>query len=156
MSQPVLPLNASDLDIYGRTILHEAGADRFPGMAAVAWAIRNRVEADLLGDGKPDWWGETYREVCLAKAQFSCWDAATDQDYLIQPNKYDDEWLLMAIGVASAVSNGVIPDPTGGATHYFAWRRINPPDWVAKFRQTKQILGHRFYRDPSAVLPGGR
>ena len=67
-------MSEQDVDVLARTIWGEARGEGFAGQVAVGWAIRNRVEADLGNDGKPDWWGEGYVGVCKAPWQFSCWN----------------------------------------------------------------------------------
>ena len=49
-----MSLNERDVDVLARTIWGEARGEGRAGQIAVGWAIRNRVEMDLHGDGKPD------------------------------------------------------------------------------------------------------
>jgi len=143
-----------DLLTFARTIKGEAEAEPLIGKIAVGWTIRNRVDADILGDGKPDWWGEGYEQVCRAPYQFSCWLESDPNRKRIEMAHLDaDEWFVNCFGIACAIIGGQLPDPTAGATHYFAYRIIQPPAWVDKFILTKQIGGHKFYKDPTAFLP---
>jgi len=45
------------------------------------------------------------------------------------------------------VIDGKVPDPTGGATHYYAIAMKTPPAWAAKSKQTLKLGGHVFFRD---------
>lgn len=47
---------------------------------------------------------------------------------------------------ADQVIDGKVPDPTGGATHYYA-TRIKAPAWAAKAKQTLKLGHHVFFKD---------
>jgi spore germination cell wall hydrolase CwlJ-like protein len=47
---------------------------------------------------------------------------------------------------ADKVIGGKVPDPTGGATHYYA-SSIKAPAWSLKAKQTLKLGGHVFYKD---------
>ena len=49
-------MSEKDIDVLARTIWAEARGEGVAGQVAVGRCIRNRVEADLGRDGKPDWW----------------------------------------------------------------------------------------------------
>jgi spore germination cell wall hydrolase CwlJ-like protein len=110
----------------------------------VAWTIRNRVN-----DGKSrSWWGEGYAGVCQAPYQFSCWNK-NDPNYpylsgaaQIPPSQY-----ALVARVARLVVDGATPDPTGGATHYYAKSMKTPPKWTEGAKQTVTIGNHVFFRD---------
>ncbi|MNP80458.1 Cell Wall Hydrolase [compost metagenome] len=48
---------------------------------------------------------------------------------------------------AKLVVDGTTPDPTGGATHYYAKSMKTPPKWVAGATKTVTIGNHIFFRD---------
>lgn len=138
----------SDVDILARTLYGEARGEGLHGMIAVGWAIRNRVDTDLNHDGKPDWWGEGYSGVCHAPYQFSCWNKNDpNYPYLSGQKPIPAKAFTLAIQAAQSVINGRIPDPTGGATHYYAVSMKKPPDWTAHATFTVQIGQHRFYKN---------
>lgn len=133
-----------DRDILARTLWGEARGESLAGQIAVAWTIRNRVN-----DGKSkSWWGEGYAGVCLAKWQFSCWNK-NDPNYIYlsgaQPIPFRE--FAQAQIAADQVIAGKVPDPTGGATHYYATAMKKPPAWAAKARQTLKLGGHVFFKD---------
>jgi hypothetical protein len=139
----------TEQDVLARTIYGEARGESFEGQVAVGWVIRNRVEADLLGDGKPDWWGEGYLGVCLRPYQFSCW-LKNDPTYAkVATATLEDPVFSRAYGIGCLVRADDLPDPTGGATHYFA-DTIPPPKWVASLEELTKIGHHSFFRDPAA------
>ena len=48
---------------------------------------------------------------------------------------------------ASEVIEGVKPDPTGGATNYYATTMPKPPAWAAGAKQTLKLGHHVFFRN---------
>jgi N-acetylmuramoyl-L-alanine amidase len=139
-----MPITEKDRDVLARTIWGEARGESSAGKVAVAWTIRNRVF-----DGKEkSWWGEGYAGVCLARKQFSCWNA-DDKNYpfLSGAREIPFRELAQCRVVADQVIDGKVPDPTGGATHYYAIAMKKPPAWAAKARETLRLGGHVFFKD---------
>ena len=133
-----------DRDILARTLWGEARGESMAGMIAVAWTIRNRVN-----DGKTkSWWGEGYAGVCQAKYQFSCWNKNDpNYPYLSGAKPIPVGEMAKAVMAATAVINGAQPDPTGGATHYYATTMPKAPGWAAKATRTLKLGHHLFFRD---------
>lgn len=133
-----------DRDVLARTLWGEARGESLAGMQACAWTIRNRVE-----DGKAkSWWGEGYAGVCQKPWQFSCWNASDpNSPYLTGVKPIPAGEYQRALAVATAVMAGVVPDPTGGATHYYATSMPKPPTWVKGAKLTLALGRHLFYRD---------
>ncbi|WP_426117292.1 cell wall hydrolase [Pseudomonas sp. DSP3-2-2] len=133
-----------DRDILARTLWGEARGESMAGMIAVAWTIRNRVN-----DGKTkSWWGEGYAGVCQAKYQFSCWNK-NDPNYpfLSGAKPIPVGEMAKAVMAATAVIDGAQPDPTGGATHYYATTMPKAPGWAAKAMRTLKLGNHVFFKD---------
>ncbi|KFE57839.1 cell wall hydrolase [Pseudomonas syringae] len=143
-----MPVTEKDRDVLARTLWGEARGEGSAGQIAVAWAIRNRVEMDLHNDGKPDWWGEGYAAVCQTAWQFSCWNR-NDQNYqyLSGATPIPFRELAQARITADQVIDGKQPDPTGGATHYYAITLPKAPAWAAQARQTLMLGHHVFFKD---------
>lgn len=147
MDELLVPANIrlEDLTVMGRTVFGEAGGESRMGKVAVAWAIKNRVQLDINNDGKPDWWGEGIQGVCLKPMQFSCWNEGDPVHKRMMAARTFElrDCLLAAYGVLI----GEEPDPTGGATHYFA-EYIPTPKWARGKEQlmTVQIGVHKFYK----------
>ena len=138
-----MTISDQDRDILARTLWGESRGEQLAGQIAVAWTIRNRVN-----DGKTrSWWGEGYAGVCLKPYQFSCWNKS-DPNYLYlsgaKPIPFRE--LAQAKIAADQVLAGKVPDPTGGATHYYA-TRIKAPAWAANAKQTLKLGGHVFFKD---------
>jgi spore germination cell wall hydrolase CwlJ-like protein len=109
-----------DRGIFAGTLWGEAGGEGLAGQIAVAWTICNRVN-----DGKAmSWWGGGYAGVCQKPYQFSCWNK-NDSNFasLSGAKKIPFRELAQVRNAADQVINGKVPDPTGGATHYYATSR---------------------------------
>lgn len=143
-----MPVTEKDRDVLARTLWGEARGEGSAGQIAVAWSIRNRVEMDLRNDGKPDWWGEGYTGICQKPWQFSCWNK-NDPNYpfLSGAKPIPVREFAQARITADQVIDGKHPDPTGGATHYYATTMPTPPPWTAHARQTLKLGHHVFFRD---------
>jgi len=134
----------NDLDVLARTLWGEARGEGLDGLVAVAWTIRNRVN-----DGKSaSWWGEGYAGVCQKPYQFSCWNK-NDPNYpylsgakAIPKAEFDKCQLA-----AKQVIDGLMPDPTNGATHYYATTMPKAPAWAAKAQQTLKLGHHVFFKN---------
>ncbi|QVW25377.1 cell wall hydrolase [Pseudomonas hormoni] len=139
-----MPVIEKDRDILARTLWGEARGESTAGQIAVAWTVRNRVE-----DGKAtSWWGEGYAGVCQKPFQFSCWNKS-DPNYafLIGIKRIPFRELSQARIAADQVIDGKVPDPTGGATHYYATAMPKAPIWARDAKQTLKIGGHIFFKD---------
>lgn len=117
--------------IFAKTLFGEARQEGLKGMEAVAAVIMNRLNHALKkGDF---WWGNSLLEICLKPFQFSCWrNRETDPAGFITPPA-DDPLFQMAVRVANRAANGLLPDPTNGATSYHdidenpAWSTLAVP-----------------------------
>ena len=133
-----------DRDILARTLWGEARGEDFIGQIAVAWTIRNRVF-----DGKTkSWWGEGYTGVCLKPWQFSCWNEDDpNYAYLSGAKRIPALELTRARMAADHVIDSIAPDPTNGATHYYATTMKRAPKWTKGAKQTLKLGDHIFFKD---------
>ncbi|WP_277592993.1 cell wall hydrolase [Pseudomonas chlororaphis] len=139
-----MTVTEKDRDILARTLWGEARGEGLAGQIAVAWTIRNRVN-----DGRTkSWWGEGYAGVCQAPYQFSCWNK-NDPNYpfLSGAKPIPAGQFAQAQRAADQVIAGAVPDPTSGATHYYATTMPKAPAWAAKARKTVRIGQHVFFKD---------
>ena len=127
-----------DLRILRATIQGEAAGEGDLGCFAVGCVMRTRVQL-------PYWWGDTYTEICLWSAQFSCWwsDWPLRGDdirgaFRIATGRYE-----RAHEAALRVLAGE-PDITGGASHYLNPRHARP-EWTSHLLRTCRIGHHDFY-----------
>ena len=142
-------MSEKDIDVLARTIWAEARGEGVAGQVAVGRCIRNRVEADLGKDGKPDWWGEGYVGVCQAPWQFSCWNKNDpNRPYLTGAKAIPETEYARAREAAVVAMTSKEPDPTGGATHYYSTTMASPPKWTGHpARRTTTIGRHIFFKD---------
>ena len=100
-------VSADDRDLAIRTMLGEEGSDA--GQAGVAAVILNRLAAGSYGGSVGD--------VVLAPNQFEAWTRQSDQ---LLGVRRDDPRYVAAGQLFDAVRDGSLPDPTNGATHFYA------------------------------------
>ena len=91
--------------------------------------------------------GEGYVEVCKKPWQFSCWNKG-------DPNQPLLTGAADSVPRAGAVSwrcclviDGKVPDPTGGATHYYATTMPSAPKWATGAKKTLTLGHHVFFKD---------
>lgn len=140
----------SDEQLVAMTIWAEARAELIEGQVAVGCVIRNRV---LM----PQRFGDTWRKVCLAKWQFSCWipQGGLDNYRALMARceealKHAQPWPRQSLWIAQGIVSDALSDRIGGGTHYYSPDAMKPvgrvPDW-AKGQQPVAIIGrHRFFR----------
>jgi N-acetylmuramoyl-L-alanine amidase len=145
-----------EVDALAVTLIGEAAGEAIEGRIAVACCVRNRVRADLGNDGRPDWWGEGYRGVVWARAQFSCWwpyqgfenhariaalalELAAGRVPAASAAMVDE-----CRAIAEAVILGRFGDRVGGCRHYHA-KNARPP-WARGVAPAVVVGKHVFYR----------
>lgn len=141
MAETVVPLRRGDADVLARTLYGEARGEGLAGMEAIAWVVVNRVRRP--GPRFPD----TVAEVCRQKFQFSCFNPGDPNAKLCAAINESDPHFALALYAATGVLTGRVPDPTGGADHYFLTRMKDPPEWRRAMILTARIGAHSFYRE---------
>lgn len=148
----------SDEQALALTMDAEAGGDWAEGGSsveeriAVGCTVRNRVLTRTR-------WPKTFRGVCLARLQYSCWNPGPDTNHvrlmvraetLIVTGPDLDPISTETVYLARGIISGAILDRTGGATSYYAPRAMKPagakPYWV--YLNGKHGAEH----PPSAVI----
>lgn len=124
-------------EIAVRTLYGEARGEPGEGQRAVAHVLWNRVR-----DGR---WGETLTTVCLARLQFSCWNASDPNREQIAALADQDPILERLRSVLDATRSEA--DPTDGATHYFSTSMVQPPKWSIGAKFCGTFGRHHFYKD---------
>ena len=142
------------------TMLGEARGDAADGSSVeeqlgVGCVIRRRVQT-------PKRFGRSYRTVCLARGQFSCWwrwggesnyewvharatALALDHD---EPDQAVHALVVQAVYLAEGVVSGVILDVVRGADHYMTESlfKTDTVVWAKGLAPIHQIGGHVFFR----------
>lgn len=133
------PADLDPMDLAARVLHAEAAGQGAEGLAAAAHVMntRARLTGGSLGD------------VVTARGQFEPWGNATTRARLLamRPEDYAE-----ARSVMDGVVAGRIPDPTDGATHFFApdlQARLGRqrPSWAPEGRGLR-IGGHEFHSRP--------
>ena len=133
-------MTAFDKDIMARTAMGEARGEGEIAMHAVMWTGMNRYTLKR-------WFsGATIAGTFLKRMQYDCW-TPEDVNYAYIVNITDNIMLFAnALRWADMVLQGMIVDPTLGATHYHD-SSITPPFWAQKATLTAQIGRLTFYKD---------
>lgn len=142
--------SAWDIEIAARTVWDEARGEGDDGMVAVASAIINRFRAGKWFSGK------TLAECCLMPGAFSCWNTGDPNlPQGLHVPESDDLLDFCREAVRGAIEDRG-PDPTNGATHYYAVGTPEPA-WVSGIRAGVRVAPaavycvragrHLFYKD---------
>lgn len=132
----------NDTDILARTIWGEARGEGSAGMQAVAAVIMNRVA--ISKKFRNFWWGLDLQEICRKPYQFSCWNRDDPNFEKLRRVDSNDLYFATALRIAARAANGLLPDPTMGATHYHAAGIT--PHWTRGEKPCAVIGRHIFYR----------
>lgn len=129
-----------DLGILARTAYGEARGEGREGMHAVLNSVQNR-----LASGRR-WWGTSYRTICLAPYQYSCWlHGDPNRPKLLSVDEKDPQYII-AMELAADALAGALPDLVAGADSYFAPGGCKVPKWAAGHDPAAIIGRHWFYR----------
>jgi hypothetical protein len=146
------PMDPNDRDMLIKTVYGEASNQPPLGQAGIVHAILNRVAAGGYSAGAPN----TIANVVTAPAagvnpargfhEFSPWNAPgvpesnpTAQN--LSPNNPNPVLANAYRNIGDIVDKvyaGLIPDPTGGATHYYGFMKV-PPKWAAPLAAQNRV-----------------
>jgi cell wall hydrolase len=135
------------------TIWGESRGEQIESRIAVGCVARNR----LAGYKRYRASEPTYRGVCLAPQQFSCWNGG-DANYtaimaqaakLLAGERILDPILRECGWIADGLGDGSIGDRTGGSTFYVEKHLFEkaPPAWTTRVTQTCEIGSFVLFRD---------
>ena len=133
--------DSAEVKVLAQTIWGEARGEGKEGMEAVASVIINR--ADYPHEGQL-WWGRTIEEVCKKPGQFECWNEGNPNRLLMESVTESDREFRMALEIARKAVARQLRDQTNGATHFYAYSTIDPPEWTNGHAPHK-IGKHNFY-----------
>ena len=145
VARPRFESRAAALDLLARTVWGEARSEGEEGMRAVAAVIANRADPE-----RPRWWGKTVKEVCTygeRYKQFSCWNDDDPNYWKLRNVTPADEMFAQALAIAADTLDGKNPDPTRGATHYYAVSMPAPPYWARGLTPCIPIGRHLFFNN---------
>lgn len=138
-----------EAEIVALTAWGEARNQPILGIVGVLSVIRNRY---LNGH-----WGATFKAVCLAHLQFSCWNEGDPNRAQMlafaqilnagQPMPYDPPLLVCQL-LANELVAGRIRSNVGDAMFYFAPASTPTPTWALPPAKRVALIGsHVFYTD---------
>jgi len=131
----------TDAQILACTAYGENRGGGLDGMQSVMNVIMNRAS-------KGGWWGNTPREVCLKRYQFSCWMGDTaDYDATVNAPARGDSAYTIAYSLAQTALSTGISDITSGACYYFAKSISTWPHWAVGHTPCADIEGQLFFND---------
>lgn len=154
----MIDIRERDVNVMARTLYGESRGEDIIGMQAVGHVILNRAK-------NPGWWSriwksdisegfdeslpeildDTVEAVCRKPWQFSAWNPGTANRRKMEIVGLQDSHFRNAFYVALAVIQGHLPDPTDGATHFYAYNSMSAPSWVGSATLHCRIGGHAFY-----------
>ena len=125
------------------TLWGEAAGRPVRAIEATAALVLNRLRAALDPQG-PGHWGRDLATICRAPFQFGCWNPNNPRHAEMLSVAPGDGALAVCRRIASRAAAGVLPDPTGGATHAHDVAVL--PAWAIGRMPLCEIGGLVFYR----------
>jgi hypothetical protein len=147
------PMDPNDRDMLIKTVYGEASSEPPLGQAGVAHAILNRVAAGGYSGGAPNTITNVVhasvpnpRDAARGFHEFSPWNppGVPESNPIAQNLSPNNPNPVLAnayrnIGdLVDKVYAGLIPDPTGGATHYYGFMKV-PPKWAAPLAAQNRV-----------------
>lgn len=141
--------NLSPSEIFGLTIIGEARGESVNGQVAVGNVIKNRML-------KAPYKYKSYKDVCLEKSQFSCWNL-NDPNYtflldlgekLIMGQFLGDIYLKQCMWIAKGIEQYNIADNTLGALNYMTDKLFNSPErpvWARYPKTDPLVIDHQVF-----------
>ena len=146
MTEPEIIDALSEHNVFALTLFGEVRSEPIGGLIAVACVIRNRVRTKYRGT--------TYRDVCLAPWQFSCWKkeggAANHAalvalaSALVAGHEPKDAAFAECNFIAGGIMHDVLRNRIGACRHYYA-AGTTEPAWAKGKTPAYTIGGHLFY-----------
>ena len=132
---------AADVDALARTVYGEARGEPYPGKVAIAWVAVNRWGSEAA------FAAPTIEATCRNPLGFPCWSENDPDRDRLRSVTLNSVSFRECMGAALAVLNGIDPDPTFGATHYYDPGCGARPDWAEGKPIALVIGGHAFFSD---------
>lgn len=143
-----------DVSAFGATLAGEAASEPVEGRIALGGVIRNRLAHFTEHRATVG----TYKAVCLAPAQFSCWSpegglanyarVMAIAEQLAHNLTLKDPVLNECLGIARALMDGWLLDRSRGAEWYLTVKLWNddPPAWAKALQPVQTIGAHIFFK----------
>ncbi len=151
-------MNQEDVNYLCATLVGEARGECIEGQIAVANVIRNRVLAA----------GKSYKEICLAPKQFSCWNEGDPNFVLIRNmlakletgEDISEPVVRQCLAIARDVVAGDFIDNVNGAQNYVTLSRYQLAKarsagldaWMLRLKISVTVGNHCFLVEPDRKL----
>lgn len=138
-----ISLTDHELNVLAYTLLGEAGGEGRAGMEAVMHVIKNRSESGR--------WSANPATVALQSSksgyhQFSTWNTRDKGgNDPIGTYSRSSQAFKTALSVVKDVLSGAVPDPTQGATHYYANTIAQPYWWDSEAPKGAVKIGNHIF-----------
>lgn len=136
----------SQEEILALTLYGESRGEPIQGQIAVANVVRNRVLTQKM----------SYRNICLAPKQFSCWNE-NDPNYVLLTGLAEeikngkpitDKYMKQCFWVAMGIVDDELLDNTNGALYYLTndlFFSDKQPSWSFNYKQPRTIGNQTFF-----------
>lgn len=122
-------LDRREIQCLAQNIYHEARGEPTVGQIAVAQVTLRRAELR----------SQSICEAVLAPGQFT-WTAGPARAESDEPGAW-----TASVHIAILTRLSLVEDQSGGATHYYEWRRVRP-QWAKEMTEAITLGAHRFMR----------
>lgn len=152
LSNP-LSVNVDNIDVeqaycLALNIFHESRGESIPGQIAVAHTTLNRVAHPQYPDSICEVVTDPGHGNGLTGCAFSWYcDGLPDKVKVYRNGDFTvaADAFLRSASIAILVIDGLIPDNTAGATHYYNYHVVNPR-WSSYYENTAIIGNHTFLK----------
>ncbi|UFN47969.1 cell wall hydrolase [Roseomonas sp. OT10] len=138
-------IRSREAAVLSLTLYAEAGGRPVRAIEALAALVMNRLAA-----GRPEW-GVGVEAVCRAPFHFPCWNPRHPRHTVLRAVPPADPAMAICRRIAARAIAGVLPDPTGGATHYHEETVL--PGWARAEAPLAALGGLVFYRPVPGAPP---
>lgn len=126
----------ANTDLVAATLCLEAGGEGRQGMQAVMNVIANRAQQRK----------SSISQVVRQPKQFSCLNNISDERAIdLAKTRWPRQYIIAKELVNKSI-NGRLLDITGGADHYYAYKKCRPY-WANRLKATKTIGKHIFLKE---------
>lgn len=130
--------------ILALTLWGEAAGRPVRVMEGVAAVVMNRLRLAAQPDGSAHL-GRGVAGICRAPFQFACWNPNhPGRAAMVELREQGDTAFAACRRIAARTVAGLLPDPTGGATHYHPAETL--PRWAVGKVASAELGGLVFYR----------
>jgi len=133
--------DVATLMLLAALVWGEARGEPWAGKLAVAWVVKNRVDA------QKKYYGKDFVDVMLKRNQFSCFNHGVSIERLRKDVMSDMKTWKDCVDAASYVLKGTVLDNTYGATYYVNKRLKGKLAWMKNLVHTVDIGNHSFYKE---------